>query len=153
MGATPLIFFLEPMSINPGDILVGFVEKILPYGAFLSLTEGKSGLLHISEMNTCLTKNMNDLLNVGERVKVKVIEVSLEGKISLSVKALEQIPRNDKPKELEISEMFGRTGVVIEENKNFEDQLKRFVRKSRSNLADAQQQLDRKLGRKRKKKI
>ena len=151
MGETPLIPFLRPMPINPGDILVGFVEKILPYGAFLSLAEGKSGLLHISEMNSSLTKNMNDLLNVGEQVKVKVLAVTPEGKISLSVRALDASSRTAQVKEPKPSEMFGRTGVVIEENKNFEDQLKRFVRKSRETLTDVQKQVDRKSGRKRKK--
>lgn len=135
--------------IKTGDIVTGFVEKILPYGAFLGLSEGKSGLLHISEMNSELTKNMNDLLNVGEQVKVKVLSVSPEGKIFLSVKALGQNQESGTPKELKTSEMFGRTGVVIEENKNFEDQLKRFVRKSRENLSDARKQLDRKTGRNR----
>ena len=144
--------FLGHMVIKTGDIITGFVEKILPYGAFLSLTGGKSGLLHISEMNSGLTKNMNDLLNVGERVEVKVIGISPEGKIALSVKGLEQKSESLQAEIFKPSGIFGRTGVVIEENKNFEDQLKRFVRKSRENLTDVQKQLDRKLGRKRKKK-
>ncbi len=140
------------MTIKTGDTLIGFVEKILPYGAFMSLPGGCSGLLHISEMNTTSTKNMNDLLNPGEQVMVTVIKVSPEGRISLSVKNSGQNAKDLPPKALKTSELFGRTGVVIEENKNFEDQLKRFVRKSRGNLTDAQKQLDRKLGRKRRRK-
>ncbi len=146
------MLFLGPMDIKNGDILTGFVEKVLPYGAFVSLPGGKSGLLHISEMNCGLTKNMKNLLSEGEQVKVQVIGVSLEGKISLSVKKLAMDTEFRPGEKVLPSGAFGRAGVVIEENRDFEDQLKRFVRKSRANLLDAQKQLDRKTGRKKKKK-
>ena len=74
-------------AISVGDIFEGTVEKITSYGAFIRLENGLSGLVHISQMSTKRIKTPNDVMAVGDTVKVKVIQKK-EGKLSLSMKAL-----------------------------------------------------------------
>ena len=74
-------------AIAVGDIFEGTVEKITSYGAFIRLENGLSGLVHISQMSTKRIKTPNDVMAVGDTVKVKVIQKK-EGKLSLSMKAL-----------------------------------------------------------------
>ncbi len=75
--------------IIPGSILEGRVESIMPYGAFINLGEGLSGLVHISQICQKRIKSPAEVLKEGEKVKVKVLNTN-DGKISLSMKALEE---------------------------------------------------------------
>ncbi len=72
--------------IVPGTILEGTVESLQPYGAFIDLKDGLSGLVHISQISQRRIKKPSEVLNVGDRVRVKVLNTN-EGKISLSIKA------------------------------------------------------------------
>ena len=72
----------------PGSILEGTVESIMPYGAFINLGGGLSGLLHISRISQRRIKNPAEVLTVGEKIKVKLLETK-DNKISLSRKELE----------------------------------------------------------------
>ena len=75
-------------EVKPGEIFEGKVEEIAPYGAFVEILPGKTGLLHISEIADGFVESVEQHLSVGQEVKVKVIEVSRDGKYSLSIKAL-----------------------------------------------------------------
>ncbi|MEW5692538.1 MAG: polyribonucleotide nucleotidyltransferase [Candidatus Hydrogenedentota bacterium] len=75
-------------EIEVGDIYEGTIIRIMPYGAFVNLLPGKDGLLHISEVDYKRIKSIEDYFRIGDKVKVKVIEIDREGKISLSRKAL-----------------------------------------------------------------
>lgn len=76
-------------EIEVGEIYVGKVKKIVKFGAFVELKKGTEGLLHISEIAHERTKNVEDVLKVGDSVEVKVIDIAKDtGKISLSRKAL-----------------------------------------------------------------
>ena len=74
----------------PGSVLEGKVESIMPYGAFIQLPEGLSGLVHISRISQKRIKNPSEILKVGDTVKVKLIEVK-DGKLSLSMKEFEDV--------------------------------------------------------------
>jgi small subunit ribosomal protein S1 len=74
-------------AVSVGDVFEGTVEKITSYGAFIRLENGLSGLVHISQMSTKRIKTPDDIMAVGDTVKVKVIQKK-EGKLSLSMKAL-----------------------------------------------------------------
>ena len=74
-----------------GDILDGEVTGIVEFGVFVKVEDGLEGLVHISEIDWGLVENPKALFKVGDKVKVKVIEVK-EGKISLSIKALKENP-------------------------------------------------------------
>jgi len=74
-----------------GDILDGEVTGIVDFGVFVKLEDGLEGLVHISEIDWALVENPRMLFRVGDKVKVKIIEIK-EGKISLSIKALKENP-------------------------------------------------------------
>lgn len=73
--------------IVPGSVLEGTVESLMPYGAFVNLGEGLSGLVHISQISQKRLKKPSEVLTVGDKVKAKVLNTN-NGKISLSMKAL-----------------------------------------------------------------
>lgn len=75
--------------IVPGTILNGMVESLQPYGAFVALQDGLSGLVHISQICEKRIKKPSEVLKVGDKVKVKVLNTN-DGKISLSIKAAEE---------------------------------------------------------------
>lgn len=75
--------------IVPGTVLEGTVESLQPYGAFVDLKDGLSGLVHISQICQRRIKKPSEVLKVGDKVKVKVLNTN-DGKISLSMKELEE---------------------------------------------------------------
>ena len=75
-------------SMEVGAVLDGKVESLQPYGAFIDLGDGLSGLVHVSQISRTRVKLPADVLKVGQDVKVKVIAIK-DGKLSLSMKALE----------------------------------------------------------------
>ncbi|MEY8322604.1 S1 RNA-binding domain-containing protein [Lachnospiraceae bacterium 54-11] len=70
----------------PGTVMEGTVESLQPYGAFVDLKDGLSGLVHISQISQKRIKKPSEVLNVGDKVKVKILNTD-NGKISLSIKA------------------------------------------------------------------
>lgn len=76
-------------GIVPGTVLEGTVESLMPYGAFVDLGEGISGLVHISQISQKRIGKPSEVLNVGQKVKVKVLNTN-DNKVSLSMKALEE---------------------------------------------------------------
>ncbi|MBU5215036.1 MULTISPECIES: S1 domain-containing post-transcriptional regulator GSP13 [Heyndrickxia] len=80
-----------------GSVLTGKVAGIQPYGAFIALDEETQGLVHISEIKHGYVKDINEHLKIGDEVKVKVLTVDEEsGKISLSIRATEEAPKQEK---------------------------------------------------------
>lgn len=77
-------------NVEVGLVTEGTVESLQPYGAFVSLGNGISGLVHISQISAKRIKHPSAVLNVGDTVKVKVIAVK-DGKLSLSMKALDDV--------------------------------------------------------------
>ena len=77
-------------SLKVGTVLEGTVETLQNYGAFIKLDNGLSGLVHVSQISQKRVKTPSDVLNAGDKVTVKVIGIK-DGKISLSMKALEEV--------------------------------------------------------------
>ncbi len=75
-------------SMAVGSVMDGKVESLQPYGAFIDLGDGISGLVHVSQISRNRIKSPDAVLKVGQEVKVKVIAIK-DGKLSLSMKALE----------------------------------------------------------------
>ena len=75
--------------IVPGTILNGTVESLQPYGAFVALQDGLSGLVHISQICEKRIKKPSEVLKAGDKVKVKVLNTN-DGRISLSIKAADE---------------------------------------------------------------
>jgi small subunit ribosomal protein S1 len=85
-------------NVEVGLVTEGVVESLQPYGAFVSLSNGLSGLVHISQISEKRLKKPSEVLTVGDKVKVKVIGIK-EGKISLSMKALSDVLAKDVEEE------------------------------------------------------
>lgn len=83
-----------------GEIVYGIVSNIVPYGVFVIVGE-YTGLIHISELSDNYVKNIHDFVEVGEKVKLKVVEVDEKQKrVKLSYKSLNKVRgvRGDIPK-------------------------------------------------------
>ena len=74
------------MELGVGSILEGKVTGITKFGAFVSLGENKSGLVHISEIANTYVNDIHDHLQEGQSVKVKVLAIDENGRINLSIK-------------------------------------------------------------------
>jgi polyribonucleotide nucleotidyltransferase len=75
-------------DIEPGQVFEGKVIKIMNFGAFVTLTPGRDGLVHISQLSEERVENVTDVVSEGQMVKVKVLEVDRQGRIRLSMKAV-----------------------------------------------------------------
>lgn len=123
------------MSIEVGSILEGRVTGITNFGAFVELGEGKTGLVHISEVADAYVHDIKDYLKENDIVKVKVINVR-DGKIGLSIRQV------NNPSGAARKPARGRGRAP----KSFEDKLSRFMRESDERLAHLRKSMDAKRG-------
>lgn len=87
------VFQRRMQSMQLGQIVVGEVERLLPYGAIVRLDDGLDGLLHISQVSQLYVENVSDVLSVGDQIPAVVIKLEeSDGSISLSTKMLETKP-------------------------------------------------------------
>lgn len=63
------------MEFQVGDIMVGDVTGIQPYGAFIRFPNGESGLIHISEISSFFVRSITDYVNIGQHIRVKIIDI------------------------------------------------------------------------------
>ena len=96
--------------IVPGSILEGTVESLMPYGAFVTLTDGLSGLVHISQISQKRIKKPSEILTVGDKVKVKVLNTN-DNKISLSIKAVSEDSSTDEISQKEVAEYSSNENI------------------------------------------
>ncbi|HTD47385.1 MAG TPA: S1 RNA-binding domain-containing protein [bacterium] len=119
------------MSLETGTILEGIVVKITHYGAFVELPDGKSGLVHISEIADTYVKDVRDYLKEQEKVKVKVLGYNDKGKLDLSVKqALDPTERQSR----------------VRAKASFDEKLAKFLKESEERLLDLKRNTEAKRG-------
>lgn len=120
------------MSIEVGSIVEGTVTGITHFGAFVELSNGQTGLVHISEVANTYVKDINEYLKKQDKVKVKVLSVDSGGKIGLSIKqAVAGYRRGGNPRVVTVS---------------FEDKIARFLKDSDERLQDLKKNTDSKRG-------
>jgi small subunit ribosomal protein S1 len=95
--------------------LNGEVTGIVDFGVFVKIEEGLEGLVHISEIDWSLVEDPKQLFKVGQKVKVKIIEIK-DGKVSLSMKALKTNPWTESAKKYKKDDVV--SGVIIKYNKH-----------------------------------
>ncbi len=139
--------------LEVGAIVEGKVTGLTAFGAFVSLPDGKSGMVHISEVSNTFVKEIKDFLKEGQDVKVKVVGISPEGKISLSIKKAEESPgekptprpkRNDRPRNNNVWQ--GQQKAQANESMSFEDMMARFKQVSDEKMTDLKRSTDSKHG-------
>ena len=136
------------MALEVGSIVEGKVTGITKFGAFVGLPEGKSGLVHISEIANSFVIDVHEHVQMGQTVKVRVLSISEEGKINLSIKrALEEssapapregFRRNPAPRPAQTARPAAERTAADgpSSNVDFEDRLKKFMQESDSRIAD-----------------
>ena len=133
------------MELDVGAIVDGKVTGITKFGAFVALPDGKSGLVHISEIAYSYVNEVSDHLREGQEVKVKIIGIDQSKRINLSIKQVEPPPQ--RPPRQGGSGRPPRqsgggphpTGFVYQAPKeptDFEDRLKQFMQSSDSKLSE-----------------
>lgn len=111
------------MPLSVGDVVDGTVTGITSFGAFIQLPEGKSGLVHISEISHDYVEKVSDCLKKDQKVKVKILSISPDGKISLSIKQAK--PKNSQPIQIEWNKIDEKQKYM-----SFEDKLSKFLKDS-----------------------
>ncbi|HWP50892.1 MAG TPA: S1 RNA-binding domain-containing protein [Clostridia bacterium] len=149
------------MAVEVGSIVEGKVTGITKFGAFVELPGGKTGMVHISEIAATYVKEIRDFLQENQVVSVKVIAITPEGKVNLSIKrAMEQVPRSTnvgarpshQPHRTAPSPRRAGPGNDIDFSRqgnapqNFEDMLNRFKQTSDDKMSDIRRNLDSKRG-------
>lgn len=122
------------MTIEVGSIVEGTVSGITHFGAFVTLPNGKTGLVHISEVADAYVKDIKDYLQQNEQVNVKVLSLDERGKIGLSIKQA-QPGYNPAPRR-----------ETRQSSRSFEDRLARFMKDSDERLGDLRRATDSKRG-------
>lgn len=124
------------MTLKTGSILDGTVINITNFGAFVEV-EGKTGLVHISEVSDSYVKNIRDYLKENDKVKVKVISVDDNGKISLSIKQAMPQKKSFKPMEIDWGKEKDK-----QKPKDFEDIMVKFLKESEERMQDIKKHQD-----------
>jgi polyribonucleotide nucleotidyltransferase len=88
-------------EVKPGEVYEGVVKRILPFGAFVEILPGKDGMVHVSQLENYRVEDINSVVKVGDKFKVKVLEVDEQGRINLTKKYAEGPgvpPQEDRPR-------------------------------------------------------
>ncbi len=146
------------MVIEVDSVFEGKVTGVKPFGAFVALPEGKTGMVHISEVSNEYVQDIHSVLQDGQTVRVKVINIAPDGKIALSIKRLlpppaprtpreggrgparsgsgSGAPRGKRPARSEAPRVWQPKPVYKSENMSFEDMMSRFKSQSEEKMAD-----------------
>lgn len=145
------------MQLEIGNIYEGKVKSITQYGAFVDINGGGTGMVHISEVANTFVSDIKDHLTENQDVRVKVIGINEQGKVSLSIKkTLEnqqekpqqrQRRQNDSPRRANVWEPKKQPPMS---ELSFEDMLTRFKQNSEERMCDLKRSTDRKNGTRRK---
>jgi len=134
------------MSIEIGSIVEGVVTGITNFGAFVELPDGKTGLVHISEVADAYVRDVKDYLKDKDRVKVKVIAID-KGKIGLSIKQANPAPpRNPQPVRSHSHAPGRGDGFERKEPPGFEDKLAKYLKESDEKWSEVRRSTDAKRG-------
>lgn len=133
------------MDFTPGTILEGTVRSIAAFGAFINLPEGKTGLVHISEVSASYVTDIRQHLTEGQTVRVKLLSTDERGRMSLSIKQAEErpadpvnaLPGRHRPEERPARPQSFQ--AARPEPESFEEKLKQFMADSNSKISGVRQ--------------
>ena len=131
------------MEFTPGIILEGTVRSIAAFGAFINLPEGKTGLVHISEVSSSYVTDIRQHLTEGQTVKVKLLNTDERGRLSLSIKQAEERPAaSATPSRRSAAQRSARPQSfqpIRPQPESFEEKLKQFMADSNSKISGVRQ--------------
>ena len=123
------------MNFEVGQVLEGTVNNIKNFGIFIKLEDDKIGFCHISKISYKFVSNIFELFSIGDKIKVKIIDIDEDEKISLSIKDTEPdiIPEKQKqPKKMHNKEINIESN--IEKKLTFDDLLNDYLKNSNETL-------------------
>lgn len=139
------------MSLSVGTIVKGKITGITNFGAFVETEDGSRGMIHISEISRSYIEDIKSVLKIGQAVTVKVISISEDGKIALSMKQLEapvdkkaarkpRVPQQKPKKKYEPAPAVTSPGNFEWQSAtvggSFEDMMSKFKRTSEDKMSD-----------------
>jgi len=134
------------MPLAPGDVAEGKVVKLVKFGVIVTLPEGQSGLVHISEVADAYVQDVADYFEEGGQVKVKVLGTDDRGRLQLSAK---QAEAREPIRDVAPSPQSAPRQPRLAES--FEDRLSAFMKHSENRLVDLKRNKDAKRKKKRRK--
>ncbi len=136
------------MQFEIGSIIEGKVSGLTNFGAFITLPGGSTGMVHISEVSNTYVKDIHEFLSDGQEVKVKVLAISPEGKISLSIKQTEvqpqqsAAPQRPRKSPSKPNVWQGQSHASSNEPTSFEDMMAKFKQVSDDKFSDLRRSND-----------
>ena len=138
------------MQVEVGAIIEGKITGITKFGAFVELGDGKTGMVHISEVASTYVKEIRDHIQEGQVVKVKVLTIAEDGKISLSIKKATppapRVPRQPAVSPGRPGDFEWKSSRTAASGDSFEDMMSRFKQTSDEKISDLKRSLDNKHG-------
>ena len=140
------------MELTVGAILEGKVKSITKFGAFISLPDNQTGMVHISEITHAYVNDIHDHLTEGQDVKVMVIGLD-NGKINLSIRRIQPAPprqpadrrgQGERPRSDTRPPRLRSSAPAERQPQSFDDMLKQFMADSDSKISGLKQYSDRK---------
>lgn len=138
------------MQLEVGKIVEGKVTGITKFGAFVDLGEGKTGMVHISEVAASYVKEITDFVKENDTVKVMILNIADDGKIALSIKRAQPKPQQ-QARQAPRQDFRGRganewTPRKQPENLSFEEMMSKFKQSSDEKMSDLKRTMDGKRG-------
>lgn len=139
------------MQVEVGNIVDGKVTGITNFGAFVEIESGKTGMVHISEVSNSYVKEINEFLTQNQEVKVKILSIAGDGKISLSIKQCQEkteAPQEQRPQRTErpqrpayqnrqsSQDIVWRPKQEKTDDLSFEDMMNKFKQNSNDRMSD-----------------
>ncbi len=129
------------MALELGEVLEGKVTGVKKFGAFVRLSCGTTGMVHISEVSSEYIQELSDVLSEGQQVKVKVLSIGDDGKVGLSIKKAMDLPpakkeRPPKPARADTGRVWQPKPAASSANLSFEDMMSRYKSQSEEKISD-----------------
>ncbi len=139
------------MQLEVGTVLEGKVSGITKFGVFVDLGEGKTGMVHISEVSSNYVTEISEHVKENQIVKVRVLSIGEDGKIRLSMKRLngdapEEKPARREPRQNKEFKQDYSAPKKSTQPMSFEDMLTKFKQSSDERMSDLKRNMDSKRG-------
>ena len=134
------------MQLTVGEIVEGKITAVKDYGVFVDLGEGKSGMVHISEIAQSYVSDIREFVKEGDLVKLKIMNIADDGKISLSIKRAMEQKETPHPERREKRPYTPKAPAVVDssyvwtakksDSDSFEDMMSKFKATSDEKFSD-----------------
>ena len=134
------------MQLTVGEIVEGKITAVKDYGVFVDLGEGKSGMVHISEIAQSYVSDIREFVKEGDLVKLKIMNIADDGKISLSIQRAMEQKEAPRPERREKRQYTPKAPAVVDssyvwtakksDSDSFEDMMSKFKATSDEKFSD-----------------